>query len=515
MPLVANALATRRRRALANAFARIPADVQDAFPVPAESLRDAFAGFGGTLVFRGDPAYADDRQGNSLYPDLAYPVVIAYCASNADIALCLRVAHDHPDLSFTLRSGGHSNCGYSVDDGMVIDISRLDGILLSPDLTSVVVQAGGSLGALNEELERFGLHVPGGECDTVGVAGHSMGGGYGFTSRTFGLNCDAIERVWMMLADGRTVIADAVTNPDLFWAVRGGTGNTFGVLLSIEYRTVKLPPVWGFVLTWPIEDSPAVLVELQARYIRTGATSKLGFQCAFARNGATDESETFFMMGMYSGDPEEGRAVIAPLIQGFGGEIMKEKVGDYAPMNSWLLDWYTLPDPISTTMEVKQSNYIDRPLSEEEWGEIIRFYLTKPNPYNMCAFEIYGGVATNPAAPNAFIHRQVDCDMFIDSFSNTAWPDCPPQVADRWVQDFDEVMRPFSNGHKYQNYPNPNNVDYRWNYWGDAYNSLLFVKGKYDPTNFFHFEQGITPYPPGVTRSEVPSQFTDPTITYR
>lgn len=514
MPFLTNARRNNRRQQLAAALARIPAEALATYPLTKAEIQKLFDNFTGQLVFRDDPAYAQDRRGNSMYPYLAYPFVIAYCETTTDVALCLSVAHDYVGkIPFTVRSGGHSNCGYSVTNGLVIDLSRINGVMVAPDHTSVVVEAGANLGKVNDELVRYGLHVPGGECDTVGVAGHSMGGGYGFTSRLFGLNCDAVVRIWMMLHDGRTVMADTVTNPDLFWAVRGATGNTLGVLLKIEYKTVPLQPVWAFVIFWPISQAPAVLAELQKNYIRTGLF-EIGYQCAIARNG--EGPEALFFMGMYPGDPAIGRKLIAPLVALCGGAILQEKVGLYAEMNSFLLSWYALPSPVETTMEVKQSNYIARPLTVNEWAKIIQFYLTKPNPYNMCAFEIYGGMATNPGTRNAFIHREVDCDMFIDSFSNTAWPNCPPAVADKWAADFNALMQNFSTRHKYQNYPNSANSDYRWNYWGDAFNSLLFVKNKYDSANFFNFEQGITPPPddPKLTVSTSPSIWSDPVIVY-
>ena len=268
MPFVTNSLLTQRRKRLDDVVTRLPEPSDTQRVLTKDALKKGFEGFSGQLVCPWDPNYQADRKGNSMYPYLASPELIAYCATISDVAICLQVAREyHDNLTFSVRGGSHSNCGYSVSSGMVIDISRLDSVIVLPEQTSALVEAGANLGTVYQELERYGLHIPGGECDSVGVSGHCMGGGYGFTSRTFGLNCDVIERVWMILADGRTVVADENVNPDLFWAVRGGTGNQFGILLRIQYRLTRLPQVWAFVLAWPLEDAPRALVEIQARYI--------------------------------------------------------------------------------------------------------------------------------------------------------------------------------------------------------------------------------------------------------
>lgn len=517
MPIVADLNLRTRRKERDAAFARISEDVKRDYEIPEATLREAFENFHGQAVFRGDPAYEQDRLGHNLYPDLAYPLVIAYCEYETDVAYCLAIARkfQQQGVPFTCRGGGHSNAGYSVDKGLVIDVSRMLCISRLPGGTNVSVGAGARLGALNRYLAPANRHIPGGECDTVGVAGHSMGGGYGFTSRLFGLNCDFVIGARMMLADGRIVYADANTNRDLFWAIRGGTGNNFGVLLSLIYKTVMLPDVWAFVLTWPIEQVPDVMPVLQQNYMRTNDPAALGYQLAFGPYEGDPEDERLYMMGMYNGSEEDGRAALDRAMAVGTPNMVKNQVGSYEDLNAYLLAWYSDP-PMESTKEVKQTNFVDRTLAPEEWQKIVDYYLTKPNMYDMVAFEVYGGKASEPGVENAYIHRDVDFDMFIDSFSNPNWKGSSPEEAAEWLRGFDEVMQPFSNSHKYQNYPNRNNTDYRWNYWGDAFPQLLAIKAKYDPTNVFMFQQAITPYPddPGITRSSAEPWFPTAPIQY-
>lgn len=515
MPIVANQNLRTRRKEREEALARIPDSAKDDYEIPEETLRDAFHDFHGETVFRGDPEYEKDRLGHNLYPQLAHPLVIAYCETEPDVAFCLKVAHKFrkQDVPFTCRGGGHSNAGYCMDTGMVIDVSKMNGICLMHGGASAHVQAGATLGALNRTLAPHNLHVPGGECDTVGVAGHSMGGGYGFTSRMFGLNCDCVISARLMLADGRTVTADASTNPDLFWAVRGGTGNNFGVLLSLEYKTATLPDLWAFVLSWPIEQAPQVMPVLQDAYIRKGLTPDMGYQVAWAPFEGNADDERICMMGMYKGASKDGCKLLEQIRKVGTPWPIKETVGPYVDLNPYLLEWCHDPPP-ETSKEIKQSNFVARTLLEEEWQQILHYYRTKPNMYDMVAFEIYGGKATKPGVSNAYIHREVDFDMFIDSFSNPAWT--TDKEARDWLRGFDRLVQRFSNTHKYQNYPNRDNVDYRWNYWGKAFPKLLRVKQMYDPENFFSFEQAITPDPnrSDFTESDAEPRIADPAIEY-
>ncbi|WP_008317384.1 FAD-dependent oxidoreductase [Leptolyngbya sp. PCC 6406] len=516
MAMLTNANLALRQQQLRQSLSRLPDDERCRLPFSDEELKAFQQSLQGRIVLPGDPAYPQDRKGHSLAPDLPYPCIIVYCAAEADVATCLATVRQYRDqLTFAVRSGGHSNTGYSVVDGMVIDISNLNGVFVSPDQTTAVVQAGANLGLVNAELDLYRLHVPGGECATVGVAGHMQGGGYGFTSRTFGLNCDRVERIRVMLANGKIVIADETQNADLYWAMRGGTGGTLGILLDVEYRTVQLGDLWAFVLQWPIDQAAQVLPELQNNYIRTGLTPKLGYQCAFSRVQGADDC-SFLLMGMYNGPKATGETLIAPLMTLGTPTLLQEQVARYKNLSDFLLNWWEIPPDLETVFEIKQSNYIARTLSPEEWTEIINYYKTTPNIYNLCALEVYGGAASSPQRPNAFIHRDVDFDFFIDSFFSEKWPESGRKAAEEWLAGFNQLLEKYANGHKYQNYPNRNNINYRWNYWGDAFNSLLFVKAKYDPTNLFSNEQGLTPYgqEANIQRSLVPSQFKDEAIAY-
>jgi hypothetical protein len=195
----------------------VSADVFRRLGVARQYVEQVEEQFQGHIELPGMPGYDEDRQGNPLYP--AFPKMIAYCANANDVALALKMARDHGWKGLTTcRSGGHSTAGYSVNDWMVIDVSLMNDIVIDPDTRTMTVGAGANWGLINAKLNVYQLHVPGGGCADVGVAGYMQGGGYGFTSREYGMNSDNVAEVTMMLASGDIVVANQQKNKGRFAA---------------------------------------------------------------------------------------------------------------------------------------------------------------------------------------------------------------------------------------------------------------------------------------------------------
>ncbi len=509
MPYFTRMKARRHLARLDAAFAGMSKEVQAKLRASPSDWRALQETFQGQIVVPTEPEYEADRRGNSLYPDLADPLAIAYCEVESDVADCLAFCEKW-DLPFAVRSGGHSTAGFSVSPGLVIDISRMNGVTVDTASLTAVVQAGASLGKVNATIGPYGLHIPGGECDTVCVAGHMQGGGYGFTTRLFGLNLDAVQQVRVMLANQGIVTASRTVNPDLFWAVRGGTGGNFGVLLEVTYRLVKLGTLWGACLAWPATVAPQMLTMLQQGFMRNGAPPQLGYQLAIARyKGAT----WLFMMLMFNGSREQGMAAVAPLLAANTPTMLYDRMGTYNDHNESLIDaWFTMPP--DGTLEVKTCAYIARTLQPSDWQNIINYFDSAPNPFNMIAMEVYGG-AVSAVSPDdcAFIHRQVDVDVFIDSFCNPNWSYNGESEARQWLAGLDATLKPYWNGERYQNYPDPTDLNYRAAYWGSSFADLLWVKQKYDPDNRFRYPQSVSPQP-GASPSGSAPRFSDRTIVY-
>ncbi|HXV86176.1 MAG TPA: FAD-binding oxidoreductase [Gemmatimonadales bacterium] len=483
-------------------LARLPAGIT---PADRAALERALIG---TLVHPGEPAYQQDQQNwNPAFHDK--PALIAFCEVPADVGHCLAFARRHR-VPFSCRAGGHNTAGYCLSNGgLVIDVSRINDVYVDPGARTAVVGAGATFHKVNAILESYGLHVPGGGCPDVGVAGYMQGGGYGFTSRMFGINCDNVLQVRVMLADGTLVTANAAEHVDLFWAVRGGTGNNFGVLLDITYQLYPLHRLWGFGLRWTEAEAPAALHYLQRHFMGTNLSRRLGYQGVLT---FVDGKACLLARGMVLGDEKAGRAEIAGMMAVGKPVLEVSRMGTYRELNDSLLN--NIP-PITPTKgkfrlkEDKFSTYLARVLSKEEWGRVLIQFRRAPMQGCAVGMEIYGGAAsTGLRGGNAFIHRDVHMDFFVDTF----WYDPKDEpAAQRWLKDFKALMHTLWNGHSYQNYPQRGDANYRWMFWGDAFPTLLAVKKKYDPEGLFRFPMDVSPYPggSGVKRSSAPAMFPD------
>lgn len=444
----------------------------------------------GRIVYPWSSTYDDSRRDfNNVYP--AEPMAIVYVSNYSDIRYCLRFAVQF-NMMTSIRSGGHSLTCYSICDGMVIDISSLKSIHVNPSDKTAIMEAGNTFADINPALEFYGLHMPGGGCPTVSIAGFMQGGGYGMTSRIFGINSDCVLEVTVMLADGTIVIANDNQNKDLYWAIRGGTGGNFGVLLSVKYKLFSLDRLWGVRIEFDFEteeDNAALaLFTIQQNYLTTNNHPNLGVQTVLCTDNSGDKRKKVYFAGVFIGNESELDTTIAPLLQISGANITLKKEGKYSEVNEWVLEG--VPDVPMTVLGYSKSEYISKSLSVEDYKSILVYFKTAPNSYTVVDMEGYGGVINQyPVQKSAFIHRNVIMDFFCDVFFTPETND--QKEVQEWLASFSEFMQKFSNGHSFQNYPNRDQTDFRWAYWGEYYNQLLEIKNKYDPTTFFNYQQSI------------------------
>ena len=444
----------------------------------------------GKIVYPWSPGYNIDKQEfNDVFP--ANPILIVYVACYEDIRLCLEFAGKY-NLLTAIRSGRHSLADYSVCDGMVIDISKLKSVFVDPVNQTVWMEAGNTFADINPALEFYGMHLPGGGCPTVSVAGYMQGGGYGITSRNFGIHSDCVLEFTLMLADGRLVVANPDQNSDLFWAVRGGTGGNFGVLISIKYKIFPLGLIWGMQITWDFEsdsvNAAKALYAIQENYLTGFKYPNLGIETIVFTDIAKDNHKKVLFGAGFIGNEAELDAAVAPLMAITGATIAFKKQGRYSDINGAVLEG--IPDVPPDVKFYGRSAYISRSLSVNDYSNILSFFKTVPNNYGMLDLEGYGGVINQyPVEKSAFIHRDVIMDFYTILFFDKASND---QEKNReWMIKFYGFLEQYTNGHSYQNYPNRDQTEYRWAYWGSYYNQLVDIKAKYDPNNFFNFPQSI------------------------
>jgi len=462
-------------------------------PKAAQNLQNSIQG---SVVLPTDPDYAQARQ-DLLNTYQSYPQLVAYCEVARDVQKCIAFAKKH-GLYPVCRAGGHSTAGFSVNDDMVIDVSRMGYVVIDAEAKRATVGAGTDFAMFNAVLDTYRLHVPGGGCPSVNVAGYMQGGGYGFTSLLYGMNCDHVVEAVMVLANGKIVTVNERQHADLYWAVRGGTGNNFGVLVQITYRLHDLYRLWGFGLRWPLksaaelERGAEVLATWQAHFTGEAAKPGLGHQMLILYV----QGEPWLMVrGMYDGSAAECRGVLEPLFDLMADQKKQCDVwrgGTYEALNGYLLAYPTdLPDVAMTTRTLVDSRFVAKQLEHADWAQVLAYFARSPAMGNFIAMEPMGG-AINAIAPdaNAFCHRQAMINVFTWVFWMTEGekPD-----AERYAAEFDRVLAPLSNGHSNQNYPNRNNKDYRWRYWGDNFKRLLQIKQRHDPNNLFRFPQMISP----------------------
>jgi FAD/FMN-containing dehydrogenase len=479
----------------------------EALACPREIFEELQNKIMGTVVLPGDPDYDTDRKlSNPLFDER--PQVIVYCVVENDVYQCLAVAHKCR-LAVSCRSGGHSTTGYSSNNGgMLLDTSKFDYVMVDPVAKIAWVGPGCHFGKLNATLNQYRLHVPGGGCPDVCPGGYMQGGGYGFTSRIYGMHCDSVVEVRVMLADGRIVVANEMSNYALYWGIRGGTGNNFGVLLGAKYKLYDLWQVWGFSIVWPLENNTDIqnageaLYSMQQGYM-VGAPATFGYMTFLVYQSDDDNPANakpyLIMRGLYNGTENQGITEIQPLLDLPGAQFQYQETSSYNEINKKLLSFPheipQFPEGVGAPMEDKQARYVAKPMSMAGWRNLVAIYLKTPAPnkFSTLVIEPYGGAINEvPKGNSAFIHRDVLFDIFLDVFWYT---EADRPAAEVYLKTWTDFMEPVWNGHVYQNYPNRDLTNFAHNYWGSAYDTLRYVKAKYDPTNFFRFPQGIVPLP--------------------
>jgi FAD/FMN-containing dehydrogenase len=212
----------------------------------------------GSLLFAGDAGYEDSR---TLWNGMIdrHPAAVVRCAGVADVVSCVRFAREH-GVELSIKGGGHNVAGLAASHGgLLLDMSSLRGVWVDPRARRARAQAGCLLGDVDRETQLHGLAAVLGFVSNTGIAGLTLGGGFGYLTRQHGWTSDNVASMDMVAADGRLVHASEDENADLFWALRGGGGN-FGVVTSFEYALHPVgPEIVGGAIAWPIEDAPAVL----------------------------------------------------------------------------------------------------------------------------------------------------------------------------------------------------------------------------------------------------------------
>jgi FAD/FMN-containing dehydrogenase len=451
-----------------------------------EALR---AGFRGRVV---EPADADYDGARKLYNGMIdkRPRVIAQCADVADVIAALRTGRE-TGVDVAVRGGGHNGPGLgSVDDGLVIDLSLLRGVVVDPKAATAQVLGGTLLGEVDHATAAFGLAAPFGIISTTGAGGLTLGGGVGNLSRTLGLTIDNLVGADVALADGSLVHASEDENDDLFWALRGGGGN-FGVVTRFEFRLSPIAGVVAGPTLWKLERAGEIMAWY--RDFIGAAPDTLNGWFAFVTVPPVDPFPEHLhlqkMCGViwcWAGRPNEADEAFAAV------RDLKPDLDGIQPM------------PLPVINSAFDALY--PPGDQWYW----RTDLVKEIPD--AAIEQHLEFAARLPTPQSTMHLYpVDGAASRVGDSDTAWPnrearwnqvmvgvDPDPAKKDElrdWAIAYWEALHPYAAGGSYVNMMMGDEAgdDRVRAAYGANYDRLAQIKAKYDPDNFFHVNQNIRP----------------------
>jgi FAD/FMN-containing dehydrogenase len=418
------------------------------------------------------------------------PALIVQCASAADVVRVVQFAGEHK-LLVAVRGGGHNIAGNAVcDGGLVIDLSPMKSVRVDPTGQTARVEPGVTLGEFDRDAQAFGLATPTGINSTTGVAGLTLGGGFGWLSRKLGLSIDNLISADVVTAAGELVKANETERPDLFWAIRGGGGN-FGIVTSFEFKLHKIGPVvLAGLIVHPLDAARDVL-----RFYRDFIKSTpQEFVCWFVMRKAPPlpflsvewhGKEILALAVCYSGAIGEGERVTKPL-RSFGQPIAD--VIAPAPFVSWQR---TL-DPLLTPGSRNYWKSHDfREMSDGLIDVLIGFARRIPDPQSEIAFAQLGeGVTRVPREATAYTHRDAQFVMNVHG----RW-DNPANDTKciSWARELFQAAAPFATGGAYVNFLTQEENDRVRLAYGTNFDRLIQLKKKYDPANFFRLNQNILP----------------------
>lgn len=441
--------------------------------------------FSGAVALPGDPGYDDARRVWNGMVDKR-PAMILYCAAAKDVIEAVNFARSQ-HLPVAVRSGGHNVAGSSVcDGGIVIDLSRLKGVAVDPVRRTARAEAGLLLGEFDAATLAHGLATTMGVNSDTGIAGLTLGGGFGKLGRKHGLACDNLIAADIVTADGRMLRASAEENADLFWGIRGGGGN-FGIATAFEYRLHRLAPrllagslLYGY-------DHAREAMQFYAAFSRD-APDALSLDAALATDPAG--RRYFTVSACYAGPIEDGERILKPLRE-FGAPVEDritavsyrqiQSAGDAIFPRGRRYYW--------------KAQFL-RELSDQAIATLIDAYATAPSAASLLVLQQVGGAIARVApSATAYPHR----DALYDCFPVAIWDDPRDDDANlSWGRELWQRMRPFSTGGVYANNLGEEGDDRVQAAYGDNYPRLAALKKKYDPNNFFRMNQNVRPLAAGA-----------------
>jgi FAD/FMN-containing dehydrogenase len=466
---------------------------QDASDGALDDLRQRLHG---TLMVPGDSGYDSAyAPANGRFADIR-PIAVARCADEADVVTAVDWCREN-GVPPVARGGGHSYAGFSTNEGLVIDLRRLN--RLDVDYDTGTARAGAA--ALNNDLfiatEDSPFFLPGGTCLGVGLGGLVLGGGIGYNAHWAGVTSDKLLSSRIVTADGEIRDIDAINEADLFWACRGGAGGSFGINTEFEFQLVEAPDrvAWYRFGYRGADAAEAVLAAFDS-IVQTAPPALNAVAMASAGpigEGGPREAIDVMSRGQYIGPIDELRDIIAPLLR------------DVRPVTQTLeeMSFWDVQRMIASTETESHSwcdisRYANAPIRQRTTTDLVDLLVEAPSRSAEANASIWslgwvGGAVMDAfeRAETAYVHRGMTTLLR----PTTVWPnDAPASVGDdldAWSQAVIATLEPHTPHESYQNFPNRLIADWPEQYYADNFERLVDIKSAVDPTNLFTNPQSI------------------------
>ena len=454
---------------------------------------DVIAALGDALV--GDlltPESAEYDDARSLWNAMIdrRPALILDCRAEEDVSHAVKFAAEH-SVRLSIFGAGHNIAGNAVcEGGLMISFRKMKAIDVDPDSRTVRVEPGATLGDLDAATQAHSLAVPTGINSTTGIAGLTLGGGFGWLSRKYGMTVDNLLSARVVLADGSVVDASESENSDLFWGLRGGGGN-FGVVTSFEFQAHSVgPEILSGLIVHPLSNAVEVLrayrdfVKEAPDEVTVWAVMRKAPPLPFLPDDVHG-TEILILAAMYTGDMSDGEAALAPLRE--IGEPIADVIGPH-PFTGWQQAF----DPLLTPGERNYWKTHDfAELSDELIDKILGYIATLPDPQCEVFFAQVGGAQGRvPDEATAYQGRSAAYVMNVHG----RWSDASQDEGGiRWCRDLWNAIAQYATGEAYVNFMTEEEGDRLESAYGASYSRLVELKNRYDPSNLFRMNQNIPP----------------------
>jgi FAD/FMN-containing dehydrogenase len=466
-------------------------------PVANSALGDLQQRLNGTLLLPEDTTFlAANTPANRHYQDVI-PTAAARCADEADVTTCVRWCIEN-GIEPVARGGGHSYAGYSTTTGLLIDLRDLSSVSVDQNAGTMTAGGGATSAQIFDALNDRPYFLPGGTCPTVGIGGMTLGGGLGHNTRWAGLTCDHLQQTRIVTTTSEPLEVSSSQQPDLYWALRGGAGGSFGANTSFTFDLVEVPttPVTNFSINWRGADAAGLVIRafqdlLQLAPQEFGATVVVTplDPADSGRRRAIDVS----LQGHFIGSASDLQDLLTPLLSVKTPPIEQA----ITEMPFWESQKRLLEPETAARAFTDISRYANAPLPDKAIQQIVDRLVDCPQRMDeahgvLTIFGWVGGILTQTARDaTAYVHRDMTALWRVGAI----WPpDTATSVSEElsaWTQEVASLIAPHTPNESYQNFPNRGIADWQQQYYAENAQRLIEVKTVYDPGNVFRNAQSI------------------------